>query len=367
MTHASRSSTPSVLSGVGPLGAGTPGTAGFFQAVIDTFHDPILVVAPDYRLLLANRAARQLAGVPAPPFGCLTCHQVSHGRDQPCESDEMCPMRTAAKLQSPVTAQHIHFAANGRQVLTEVTATPLLDETGEVSLIVQTCRDITDRTHTDRLLRITNRHVELEPMLAEFVNELRSFTHCPVVGLGLVDESDAISPCGLCGFTAATWQSGGLQCDHAAVCLCHRLLQKTVTAQLPCATHGGSIYLQLAKDALEGSTDPDVRTLCDACARGNFEYLALVPIKLGDRILGMIQLAGSGSNGIAPPLVERLENIALELGTAIQRVRVEEALRPPVISWRPEFNSGPRSSPIQIARCVKRLRSGRGWNVRSFA
>jgi signal transduction histidine kinase/PAS domain-containing protein len=328
MTDASRIAMQTISSGSGPLFAGTPSAAGFFQAVIDTFHDPILVVGPDYQLVLANRAARQLAGIPEPPFGCLKCYQVSHGRDQPCDSDEeVCPMRTATKLKGPVTARHVHLAADGREVFTEVTATPLLDETGEVSLIVQTCRDITDRKHADRFLRITNRHVELEPMLAEFVAELRGFTHCPVVGLSLVDESGAISPCRLCCFNEAATQVQGPLCDNVATCLCLRLLQEPARTKLPCSTQGGSIYLNPPKYSLENATDPDVQELRDACACGDFEYLALVPIKLADRILGVIQLAGSGSTGISLALVETLERIALELGTAIQRVRVEEALR----------------------------------------
>ena len=51
----------------------------FLQTVIDAIPDTMLVIGRDYRILLANRAARQMAGGIDPTL-CLTCHQLSHHR-----------------------------------------------------------------------------------------------------------------------------------------------------------------------------------------------------------------------------------------------------------------------------------------------
>jgi PAS domain-containing protein len=65
----------------------------FLQTVIDAIPDVLLVIGTDYRIVLANRAARKLAGG-IDLAGCLTCHQLSHHRELPCAGkDEPCPLR----------------------------------------------------------------------------------------------------------------------------------------------------------------------------------------------------------------------------------------------------------------------------------
>ena len=62
----------------------TIGRSGaFLQTVIDAIPDVLLVIDTDYRIVLANRAAREMAGGIDPTVG-LTCHQLSHHRDLPC-------------------------------------------------------------------------------------------------------------------------------------------------------------------------------------------------------------------------------------------------------------------------------------------
>ena len=64
-----------------------------------------------------------------------------------------------------------------------------------------------------------------------------------------------------------------------------------------------------------------------ACNEAGFESLALIPIRDAGNILGLIQLADLREDAISARTVETLERAAMYLGTAIQRVRIEEALR----------------------------------------
>ena len=54
-------------------------SGAFLQTVIDAIPDVMLVIGTDYRIVLANRAARGMAGGIDPTIG-LTCHQLSHRR-----------------------------------------------------------------------------------------------------------------------------------------------------------------------------------------------------------------------------------------------------------------------------------------------
>ena len=55
--------------------------------------------------------------------------------------------------------------------------------------------------------------------------------------------------------------------------------------------------------------------------------MALVPIRLGERILGLIHVADPRENMVPLEMVVVLEGVAMQLGTAIQRVRAEEEIR----------------------------------------
>ncbi len=118
----------------------------FLQTVIDAIPDVLLVIGTDLRIVFANRAAREMAGGIDPPV-CLSCHQLSHHRDQPCAGkDEPCPLRQVITTKAPMTVTHTHRDAEGKDFFVEVTAAPVLDESGEVSYVIEACRDVTERS-----------------------------------------------------------------------------------------------------------------------------------------------------------------------------------------------------------------------------
>jgi PAS domain S-box-containing protein len=57
--------------------------------------------------------------------------------------------------RAPVTMTHTHYDAAGKEVSVEVTAAPVFDQSGEVTHIIETCRDITERKQVERALRLT--------------------------------------------------------------------------------------------------------------------------------------------------------------------------------------------------------------------
>jgi PAS domain S-box-containing protein len=117
----------------------------FLQTVIDAIPETMLVIGRDYRVSLANRAAREMAaGID--PVECLSCHQLSHHRDSPCGGkNDCCPLKRVISGKAPVTVMHTHVDAEGREIFVEVTAAPVFDERGEVTHIIETCRNVTER------------------------------------------------------------------------------------------------------------------------------------------------------------------------------------------------------------------------------
>ncbi len=141
----------------------------FMQAVIDGFPDALMVINRDYTIALANRMVRQLAGGQDPVAAYTKCHQLSHGREMPCDTDEhLCPMQEVIGTKAPISVKHIHYDAQGHEVPVEIIAAPIFDEKGEVVQIIESSRDITERkqfeSEQERLQRELHQAQKMEAL-----------------------------------------------------------------------------------------------------------------------------------------------------------------------------------------------------------
>ncbi len=116
------------------------------QRAIDGVEDPIMVIGLDYEIKLMNRVVRERYMEEGKWTKPLKCHMVSHNRDIPCEGgDSPCPLAQVAKTMTPVRMVHEHYQKNGEKRSVEIIASPLFDEQGTLTGIIESSRDITER------------------------------------------------------------------------------------------------------------------------------------------------------------------------------------------------------------------------------
>jgi PAS domain S-box-containing protein len=318
MAKAATNEVTHSLSILKPRNAASQGAPQFLQTVIDAFPDSMVVIDRDYRVVLANRAAKAMAGCD-PVSSCLHCFEVSHHRDNRCDDGgKQCPLQLVADSKVPVTVVHAHTCADGQEIYFEITAAPIFDEHGEVRLVVESCRDISDRKRAARFLEVANRQVAMKPLLEEFTAELKAFSRCSVAHIRLVDQSGNLSRCVFDEGAATSPERNGHPCGHER-CPCMWVIKGQTDATRPYCTEGGSLY--------SGCANLAARELSGLCDRTGYRSCALVPVRIGSRIVGLIHVADPHEGVVTRPMVEALERVALELGTAIQRVESDEALR----------------------------------------
>ena len=134
---------------------------------IDAIPDTFLVIDRNYRIVMANKAVRQVAGGD-PVAKKLCCHQVSHHQDIPCTgNDDPCPLPLVLKHKKPVNILHTHYTATGEARWVDITASPIFDENGEVIQMIEACKDITRQKEAEQQLlqskaelQEANRHLE---------------------------------------------------------------------------------------------------------------------------------------------------------------------------------------------------------------
>jgi diguanylate cyclase (GGDEF)-like protein/PAS domain S-box-containing protein len=130
------------------------------QTVIDAIADPFMVIDRDCRVVMANRSVRETLGGIDPVARGLKCHQVSHHRTEPCGSpSDACPLEQVLRTKSAARVVHTHYAADGREYMVEIIASPVFDEKGEVVQVIESCRDITDRCRAEQELQKANRRL----------------------------------------------------------------------------------------------------------------------------------------------------------------------------------------------------------------
>ena len=118
--------------------------------VIEATPEPFLVIDRDHRVVMANKAARDMAGGIDPAKVDVRCYQMSHHRDEPCnDAEHPCPLQRVVATGQSVHVTHTRHTADGEPRITDVLASPIFDASGEVAQIIEICHDVTDRTRAE--------------------------------------------------------------------------------------------------------------------------------------------------------------------------------------------------------------------------
>lgn len=126
----------------------------FLRLIIESLPHPFYVInASDYTVTMANSAAHK-GTLPEK----ITCHQLTHKSNKPCESaSHPCPLQAIRKTGKPVTVEHLHYDREGNPRHVEVHGYPILDADGNVSQVIESSLDITARKRAEEALKESER------------------------------------------------------------------------------------------------------------------------------------------------------------------------------------------------------------------
>jgi PAS domain S-box-containing protein len=119
------------------------------KSVLDSLDHPFFVInAQTYVVEMANKAA---SGVQLPSD--ITCYQLTHGVNQPCESAEHpCPLAEIKNTKKSAVMEHEHLDKEGHPRYVEVHGHPVMDAEGTVTHMIEYTLDITDRKQAEKAL-----------------------------------------------------------------------------------------------------------------------------------------------------------------------------------------------------------------------
>ena len=213
------------------------------------------------------------------------------------------------------------------------------------------CRDVTERLQlepereiTIRLLGVLNRVGSLEEMLHDTTMLLAEWSGCDAVGIRMRDGNDfpyratrgfphefvrvENSLCERDGAGQRVRDSDG---NPALECLCGNVLCGRFDATKPFFTPRGSFWSNSTSDLLATTTDEDrlarTRTRCNG---EGYESVALIALRSGANVLGLIQLNDRRKNRFTVERIALLERLADSVAISIahreglQHLRISE-------------------------------------------
>ncbi len=191
------------------------------------------------------------------------------------------------------------------------------------------------------VLQLLNASLPRRECMSRVVSVIKSYTGFDSIGIRLQDGDDYPFVASE-GFSAAflELENSLLSCDASGElcknvdgslrldCMCGLVLSGKTDASNPLFTAGGSCWTNHSVYVLDldPAKDPRLHPR-NNCIHFGYLSIALVPIRVEDKILGLIQCNDRRRDRFSLPLIQQLEGFATRVGEALVRIEAEEQLR----------------------------------------
>lgn len=178
-----------------------------------------------------------------------------------------------------------------------------------------------------RFLEAANRSVELSGLAENFSLIAKRFTGCSLAEIRIFEEgcSGVCENCAFFGPEPCGPAARPQPCEERP---CLDVLTGADPSLPFFYTESGSFYTNRASSLRPEFCAPrKAMPQGGSCSLFEYESVALVPVRLADSILGVLYMADRKTDMFSPPVLDVLDRAAMELGTAVRRLKAAEDLR----------------------------------------
>lgn len=319
-----------------------------YRSIFENSSEGIYQSTPEGRFKLANRSFARMLGYDSPEelISAVTdiASQVYVNQE---ERDNVFQL---IKDEGLVKSYETRFYRKDGQIIwVSMSMRAVNDEKGNLRYYEGIEKDITERKLaesqwilTSRILETLNRPNEIVNLIHDILLLLKEHTGIEALGVRLREGDDF--PYYLTnGFTNDFVEAENYLCarDNAGEIIhdsqgnrylvgrCGNVLCGRIDASLPFFTEGGSFWTNsttkhLAEISGEKEDQCNIRNRCNS---EGYESIALIPLKSGDNIIGLLQLNDSRRDLFTIEMIKFLEGIGASIGIAVARKRSLEALQ----------------------------------------
>ena len=110
-------------------------------------------------------------------------------------------------------------------------------------------------------------------------------------------------------------------------CLCGNVLRRRTDPSRRFFTEGGSFWTNSTTDFLATTEEDQQIRVRDRCNREGYESVAIVPVRSGEEIIGLLHLCDKRRDRLRGEMIRFLEGIGASIGIALERLRSKASLR----------------------------------------
>ncbi len=195
---------------------------------------------------------------------------------------------------------------------------------------------ILDRSETARIsanLHLLHQCLEIavwapdaQQLLDGYVRQIKQYAQCKAVGIRMRDEADRIPYQAYEGFSRQFYESESPLSLHNDLWMCIEVVKGRTDPVKPYFTAFGSFYINSATRFLATVPHDQLGCTRNVCNAHGYESMALIPISIDHSISGLIHVADCRENKFPVRVVEVLEQAAMWLGLALQRLHMQSRL-----------------------------------------
>lgn len=142
--------------------------------LLDAMSDAVVIVDRNGHIVASNKRFAETFGLSGRPLDNGPCPRAGHCLDMNNASAAPCMVCEIAETKQARRALEVIPDASGQQRRWEATLNPVLDDAGEVSLVVEVWRDVTDRTKLEAQLSHNERLASLGLLAAGVAHEINN-------------------------------------------------------------------------------------------------------------------------------------------------------------------------------------------------
>jgi PAS domain S-box-containing protein len=165
-----------------------------------------------------------------------------------------------------------------------------------------------------------------QQLLEAYIRELKEYAQCSAVGIRLRDEAGRIPYQAYDGFSRKFYESESPLSLHNDQCMCIEIVKGRSDPAKPYFTAFGSFYINGTSRFLATVPPEELGRTRNVCNAQGYESVALIPITIDQTISGLIHVADGRENMFPLRVVEVLEQAAMRLGLALQRLHMQSRL-----------------------------------------
>lgn len=126
----------------------------YYRTILHGLHEGILVIDKNYVIADVNNNYVKTSGLSREEILGRKCFAITHGVKKPCNTyGEVCELMSVFKTGKSCNYIHEHVGVNGEKFFVDIILSPIFDENGNVTHVVEAARDVTELLRTQKAIQ----------------------------------------------------------------------------------------------------------------------------------------------------------------------------------------------------------------------